>query len=393
MGEVYRAKDSRLARDVAIKILPAALAADPDRLRRFEQEARAAGMLNHPNILTVYDIGSYEGSPYLVSELLEGVTLRERLAEGLLPQRKAVQFATQIANGLAAAHEKGLVHRDLKPENLFLTHDGRVRILDFGLVKLTRPEMAAPAGMALTVSMESHSGTVLGTVGYMAPEQIRGHNTDHRADIFAFGVILYEMLAGKRAFHGDSAVETLNAILKEDPPELPATAVAPLECVMRRCLEKSPTDRFQSAKDLGFALEALSATPSVSLSADVVKPAKSRLRSTLAIVALTAIVILAALVLWMGSSSGEQPTFQRLTYRRGTMFNARFAPDGQTIVYSASWEAKISACCRNGGRSDAEIILNCPAFRAATGVVLELKVLSSRNDNESMFLRVNPDWI
>lgn len=340
MGEVYRAKDSRLARDVAIKILPATLAADPDRLRRFEQEARAAGMLNHPNILTVYDIGSHEGSPYLVSELLEGVTLRERLAEGLLPQRKAVEFATQIANGLAAAHEKGLVHRDLKPENLFLTHDGRVRILDFGLVKLTRPEMAAPAGIALTVSMNTNPGTVMGTVGYMAPEQIRGQDTDSRADIFSFGVILYEMLAGKSAFHGDSAVETLNAILKDDLPELSSQVAAPLERVIRRCVEKSPANRFQSAKDLSFALEALSGTTGVSPPAGVAKPAKSWIRPALTIVALITTVTLGGLVLWMGGRSAEQPVFQRLTYRRGTMFNARFAPDGQTIVYSASWDGQ-----------------------------------------------------
>ena len=262
MGDVYRARDTSLGREVAVKVLPPAFSRDPDRLRRFEQEARAAGMLNHPNILTIYAVGTHEGCPYLVSELLEGETLRDRLqGDGLAP-RKATDYALQMAKGLAAAHEKGIVHRDLKPENLFLTKDGRVKILDFGLAKLTQPMAGSEAQPTLT-----ESGAILGTAGYMSPEQVRGQPADHRADIFAFGVILYEMLSGQRAFQRGSWVESMNAILREEPPRLSESTpgVAPaLERVVWRCLEKSPEERFQSARDLGFALEALSeiSTPS-----------------------------------------------------------------------------------------------------------------------------------
>src|SRR5271163_3144131 len=264
MGEVYRARDARLNRDVAIKILPASFSRDPERLQRFAQESRAAAALNHPNILSIFDIGTAEigeakGAPYVVSELLEGETLRDRLRTGPLNSRKALDFAKQIASGLAAAHEKGIVHRDLKPENLFITNDGRAKILDFGLAKLTRPEADA-SGDAPTQQIATDAGTVMGTVGYMAPEQVRGKAADARADIFAFGAILYEMLSGKRAFHGDSAVDTMSAILKEDPPDLSETNrnVSPaLERVVRHCLEKNPAERFQSARDAAFNLEAL----------------------------------------------------------------------------------------------------------------------------------------
>src|ERR1700689_1990189 len=259
MGEVYRARDSRLNRDVAIKILPTSFSADPDRLQRFAQESRAAAALNHPNILSIYDIGEDRGAPYVVSELLEGETLRERLRNGALTSRKALDYAQQIARGLAAAHEKGIVHRDLKPENIFITDDGRAKILDFGLAKFTRPE-ADSSGDAPTQQIATDAGTVMGTVGYMAPEQVRGKSADSRSDIFAFGAILYEMLSGKRAFHGDSAVDTMSAILKEDPPDLAETDrnVSPaLERVVRHCLEKNPAERFQSAPDVAFNLEAL----------------------------------------------------------------------------------------------------------------------------------------
>ena len=233
MGEVYRATDARLGREVAIKVLPASLATDEDRLRRFEQEARAIGALNHPNILAVYDIGSHEGAPYVVSELLDGDTLRSRIGTSPLPHRKAIDYASQIANGLAAAHDKGIVHRDLKPDNIFVTRDGRVKILDFGLAKLTQTGRTIEAETALLAHAPplTSAGTVLGTVGYMSPEQVRGQPVDHRSDIFSFGVVLYEMLTGRRAFHGDSAVETMNAILKEDPApagdERPAGAASP----------------------------------------------------------------------------------------------------------------------------------------------------------------------
>jgi len=259
MGEVYRARDPRLRREVALKVLPAELSADPDRLRRFEQEAWASSSLNHPNILVVHDIGEQDGRPYVVFELLEGTTLREQLAVGVLPARKALEYAAQIARGLAAAHEKGIVHRDLKPENLFVTRDGRIKILDFGLAKLTTPVSATEETSAPTTPRGTEPGVVLGTVGYMSPEQVRGAPADHRSDIFALGAVLYEMLTGRRAFRGDSAVETLNAILKEEPPEPEtSTSVSPaLHRLLRRCLEKSSEQRFQSASDLSFALEAL----------------------------------------------------------------------------------------------------------------------------------------
>ena len=258
MGEVYRAHDARLGRDVAIKVLPEKFSKDADRLRRFEQEARATGALNHPNVLAVYDAGAHEGSPYIVSELLEGQTLREALGGGAIAPRRAIDYAAQVASGLAAAHDKGLVHRDLKPENLFVTRDGRVKILDFGLAKLTE---GAEDKHSQLPTMASEPGTVLGTVGYMSPEQVRGEAVDHRADIFSFGAILYEMLSGRRAFHRDSAVETMSAILKEEPPDLESKhgSMPPaLDRIVRRCLEKHAERRFQSASDLGFALETLS---------------------------------------------------------------------------------------------------------------------------------------
>jgi serine/threonine protein kinase len=264
MGEVYRAHDSRLGRDVAIKVLPSLLSADSGRLRRFEQEARAAAALNHPNILAVHQMGTYEGAPYLVSELLEGETLREQIKRGRLAVRKAIDYSVQIARGLSAAHEKGIVHRDLKPENLFVTKDGRVKILDFGLAKLTQPQSSSEHS-ALTLTKGTEAGVVMGTAGYMAPEQVRGQTVDHRADIFAFGAVLYEMLAGKRAFQKATSADTMSAILNEDPPgisQVTTNIPAALQRVAHRCLEKNPEQRFQSASDLAFALEALSETSS-----------------------------------------------------------------------------------------------------------------------------------
>jgi serine/threonine protein kinase/Tol biopolymer transport system component len=305
MGEVYRARDSRLGRDVAIKVLPSFLSADSDRLRRFEQEARAAAALNHPNILAVFQMGTYQGAPYLVSELLEGETLREQLKRGRLAVRKAIDYGVQIARGLAAAHEKGIVHRDLKPENLFVTKDGRVKILDFGLAKLTQPQ-AGSDNSALTLTKGTEAGAVMGTAGYMAPEQVRGHTADHRADIFAFGAILYEMLAGKRAFQKPTSAETMTAILNEDPPAISqvTTNLPPaLQRVVHRCLEKNPEQRFQSASDLAFALDALSSTSeaiSRSVTAAAVLP---RLRWYWLGASLF-LLALAGTVLWWRSSLG-----------------------------------------------------------------------------------------
>jgi Tol biopolymer transport system component len=262
MGEVYRARDTRLERIIAIKVLPESLANDAERLQRFEQEARVLSTVSHPNLLAIYDVGTQDGLHYLVSEFLEGQTLRERVGGGVLPQRKVSEYALQIANGLAAAHDKGIVHRDLKPENIFVTRDEHVKILDFGLAKQSEG-VAGVAGESVTISTPGATtpGTVMGTVGYMSPEQVRGQAVDNRSDIFTFGAILYEMVAGRRAFKGESGVETMNAILKEDPPEIDIAQmkVSPgMERIVRHCLEKNPTNRFQSARDLGFALGALS---------------------------------------------------------------------------------------------------------------------------------------
>jgi eukaryotic-like serine/threonine-protein kinase len=341
MGEVYRAHDSRLGREVAVKVLPRGFSVDEERLRRFEQEARAAGALNHPNIIGVYDTGTHEGAPYVVSELLEGETLRARIADSPLPQRKALDYATQIAKGLAAAHERGIVHRDLKPDNLFVTRDGRVKILDFGLAKMSEPTIADSETALATAAPQTTAGTALGTVGYMSPEQVRGQKVDHRSDIFSFGVVLYEMLTGRRAFQGDSAVETMNAILKEDPkpadnggPPLPPG----LDRIVLHCLEKSPEERFQSASDVAFDIEALSGTSSQA----AVKAPAARRRPWLrpAAVALVAAAAGAGLFATARFTAPPPPSpiFQPLTFRRGNISFARFAPDGRTLVYAASWE-------------------------------------------------------
>src|SRR5262245_5509077 len=269
MGEVYRARDTRLGRDVAIKVLPSSFSADQERLHRFQQEACAAGALNHPNILSIYDTGAHDSSPYVVSELLDGQTLRQRTTGTTLPRRKAIDYALQMAHGLAAAHEKGIVHRDLKPENLFLTNDGRVKILDFGLAKLTGTADGSLSQTSIpTRRVDTDPGKVMGTVGYMSPEQVKGRAVDHRSDIFSFGAILYEMLSGLRAFHGESAAETMSAILKEDPPDLSETNhnVSPaLERLVNHCLEKNPEERFHSARDLAFALETISGSTAISV--------------------------------------------------------------------------------------------------------------------------------
>jgi Tol biopolymer transport system component len=347
MGEVYRAHDSRLNRTVAIKVLPASFSADRERLQRFAQEARAAAALNHPNILSIFDIGEEQGAPYVVSELLEGETLRERLRNGPLPIRKVIDYGMQVAKGLAAAHEKGIVHRDLKPENLFLTHDNRVKILDFGLAKLTRPEASTDSGDAPTVQVATEAGLVMGTAGYMSPEQVRGKPADHRSDIFSFGAILFEMISGKRAFHGETSADTMSAILKEEVPELSETArnVPPgLERIVRHCLEKHPAQRFQSAGDLAFDLEALtelSASTKSGAQAAVQQVETAGSRRVVAGAAAVAVLATAMLALgwWIGRGSGASapPQYQQITFRTGSIGNARFTPDG-SIVYSASWD-------------------------------------------------------
>jgi hypothetical protein len=342
MGEVYRARDTRLRRQVALKVLPASVSDDPGRLQRFQQEARAAGALNHPNIIAIHDIGCEGGSSYVVSELLEGETLRERIAGHALPPRKVLEYATQIARGLAAAHERGIVHRDLKPENVFITRDGSVKILDFGLAKLDpRGSLAQLDAMEeSTATSLTEPGTVLGTVGYMSPEQVRGQEADHRSDIFSFGAIFYEMLTGRRAFRGKSAIETMNAILKEEPrqisdvnPDLPAG----LERVVTHCLEKHPEERFQSARDLAFDLEALSHVSTFSgRRLRLMESPWRRARPALIAAGLLALP-LAGFVAARLSTSPQIPTYHRLTFRRGLVGSARFAPSGE-VVYTAAWD-------------------------------------------------------
>jgi Tol biopolymer transport system component len=341
MGEVYRARDPRLARDVAIKVLPAHSSTDGERLRRFELEAKAVGALNHPNLLAVFDTGRHEAGPFVVFELLDGATLRTRLAGKPLAPRHALDYAIQIARGLAAAHDKGIVHRDLKPENLFVTRDGRVKILDFGLAKLRPPlDPGALDADTPTASAMTDAGSILGTVGYMSPEQVRRSPVDHRSDIFSFGSVLYEMLVGKRAFQGETEAETMTAILKADPPSLGETdAKVPVafERVVRHCLEKRPEDRFQSARDLVFDLESLAPASGV-----VVPDGRgvSRCRRLLALVGTGVLGMAIGLggALLERPRSTESPVFEQVTFRRGVIAEARFAPDGQTIVYGAAVE-------------------------------------------------------
>lgn len=351
MGEVYRARDERLNRDVAIKVLPASLSENGDRLHRFEQEAQAAGALNHPNILTVYDVGTNEKAPYVVSELLEGETLRDLLNDGSLSTRKAIDYGTQIALGLAAAHDKGIVHRDLKPDNLFITRDDHVKILDFGLAKLIEPSSGNVSQTDIaTRRIHTDPGTVMGTAGYMAPEQVRGRAVDHRADIFSFGAVLYEMLSGRRAFHRDSAIETLNAILKEEPAELTGTNpnIAPaLERVVWHCLEKVPERRFQSASDIAFALESLSGVtshPSQQTVTALTGLPTSRIftRERLIWVGISAILLAVTLALGFAYFSRSETTAPAVrlaltTPEKVTLpSNITISPDGSRVVFVAT---------------------------------------------------------
>ena len=340
MGEVFRARDERLGRDVAVKLIRPASSANPDHLRRFEQEARAAAALNHPNILAIYDVG-FEGSmPYIVSELLEGKNLRQRLEEGRLSLPEAADYALQIAHGLTAAHERKIVHRDLKPENLFLTTDGRVKILDFGVAKLQAP--AADDRSIESMTTVTKHGAMIGTVAYMSPEQLRGKAVDHRSDIFSFGAILYEMMTGSRAFRGETEVDTMTAVLREEPPvtNLEEAAIPPgYQDIVRHCLEKDPENRFQSAKDLAFALQTLGSSPVRIASPSIKKQPSSFLLPWALVALLTAATVLLAvsqlLYTWVPA-----PAYRRLTFEAGTVYSARFAPDGQSIVYSAAWNDK-----------------------------------------------------
>jgi Tol biopolymer transport system component len=343
-GEVYRARDAKLNREVAIKVLPEVLAKDPAALARFEKEAHAIAALSHPNILAIYDFARDGDVAYAVTELLEGETLRVRMGDQALPARKAIEYGVHVARGIAAAHERGIVHRDLKPENIFITRDGVVKILDFGLAKSTGPLDGGQGGE--TRIADTAVGTVLGTVGYMSPEQVRGLPLDHRTDIFSFGAILYEMLTGRRAFRGDSQVETMSAILKEDPPEF--SEVSPslpgsLDRIVRRCLEKQPSDRFHSAHDLAISLEALSgASTNTSVQAAVaaIAPPRRKISPAVAAVAVLAVgaAAFAAGKMLAAPEPLKAPEFYRLTYRRGPIWYSRMMPDAATFVYSAAWD-------------------------------------------------------
>jgi len=348
MGEVYRARDTELGRDVAVKVLPPSFSADTDRLHRFQQEACAAGALNHSNILSIYDVGKHDSSPYVVSELLEGETLRKRIGGTPLAQRRAIDYALQIVHGLAAAHEKGIVHRDLKPDNIFITNDGRVKILDFGLAKLTQADGNARQTDIPTRRVDTDPGVVMGTVGYMSPEQVRGQPVDHRSDLFAFGAIVYEMLSGQRAFRGDSPADTMSAILREDPPDLSATNrnVSPaLERLVDHCLEKNPEERFHSARDLAFALEALSGS-TVSATETVTMPAitprrlgrRELISWSLAALFLITAVAFAIVALRSATSTKDEELSRFYVYApENTKFGGAtdfISPDGRKLIFN-----------------------------------------------------------
>src|SRR5215831_5362917 len=345
MGEVYKARDTRLSREVAIKVLPAEVASDGSRLKRFEKEARATSALNHPNIVTIYDIGETGSTHWIAMERVEGKTLRETLFGGALPMRKLLPIAAQIADGLARAHEAGIVHRDLKPENVMLTKDGLVKILDFGLAKLTATGSGSDEGSQLPTETGTSPGMMLGTVGYMSPEQAGAQPVDFRSDQFSLGSILYELATGKRAFQEGTAVDTLSAILHDEPRpinEINPEAPAPLRWIVERCLAKEPQHRYASttdlARDLGTMRDRLSEAVS---EPSIARAVPRRGRRVLGVAA--AVVVVAALVgaLLLGKKVARvpQPRFQQLTFRHGMVGGyARFAPQSQTIVYSASWE-------------------------------------------------------
>jgi len=355
MGVVYNAKDARLGREVAIKLLPKAFAEDVDRLRRFEQEAKTLGNLNHPNILSVFDVGSFEGQPYLVMERLLGETLRGRIAGKALTTKKAMEIALQIAQGLSAAHERGIIHRDLKPDNIFLTREGRVKILDFGLAKPAQDQIqGSDSTRALNMPIlpgtsasfpHTAPGTVVGTAGYMSPEQVRGERLDGRSDLFCLGLMLWEMLTGRHPFHGDSAIEIMYAILRDEPPELDPDLHLPLllERVVQRCLAKQPSDRFQSAHDLAFALEAASQSSFVSMtelkSAPVSSTRSKRSGWWIALGTVGALG-LAAMIWLFWHRALPAPNFKRLTFAPGLVDAARFSADGRSIFFTARFQGR-----------------------------------------------------
>jgi Tol biopolymer transport system component len=379
MGEVYRARDSRLGRDVAIKLLPEAFATDANRLTRFEQEARAAGQLNHPNILAVYDLGTHAGAPYIVSELLEGESLRSRLQGGALAPRKTLDYARQIAEGLAAAHEKSIVHRDVKPENLFITNDGRIKILDFGIAKLTRPSDGTARHVGLPT--ETADGIVVGTAAYMSPEQVRGEPVDARSDLFSVGAVISEMLTGRPAFARGTSAETTAAILKEDPPApLPANVPLALERIVSRCLEKAREARFQSARDLAFGLEVLSGTHPTAAPATVVRAAR-RWRVALGV---AVVVVLSFLIaVWSWRTWGTAPPhddnplanaeIKLLTNWEGTQEAAEISPDGKFVAFLSDHDGEFDLWLHQVGTNQfSNLTRNLPALGGSGLIIRKL---------------------
>jgi len=353
MGEVYRAKDTKLGREVAVKVLPAGMAGDPEALARLEREASAVARLSHPNILAIHDFGKDGETAYAVMELLEGETLRVRLEHGALPVRRAVDLAVQMAEGLAAAHEKGIVHRDLKPENIFVTGDGRVKLLDFGLAKQTDPGTGADSRLQ-TVEQHTRPGTVMGTAGYMSPEQVRGESVDHRSDIFSFGAVLYEMLTGRRAFERATAADSMSAILKEDPPEIAANGSGPspaLERIVRHCLEKKPGERFHSARDVAFALQALSGSAAPSGPAIAIARRSWRLWPLVA--AFIAAAGLTAWVAWMlvPRKPSREERLVRFTIpapeKSSFAGSIALSPDGRELAFITSSNGRASLWVRS----------------------------------------------
>jgi hypothetical protein len=348
MGEVWRARDTRLQRDVAVKVLPSELSSDAGRLRRFEKEARSASALNHPNIVTIYDIGSVDSVSYIAMELVDGKTLRELLFTGPLPIKKLLPIASQVADGLAKAHEAGIVHRDLKPENLMMTKDGRVKILDFGLAKLTYTGTGSGEGTNLPTESGTDAGVVMGTVGYMSPEQASGQPIDFRSDQFSFGSILYELLTGKRAFAKPMGAQTLAAIIEQEPEPITALSPqtpAPVRWIVERCLAKDPDERYGTTRDLARELASVRDHLSEISGATGTTEGSARRRTILPAAAIALAMLAAAGAIYMavrGSRDARAADlrFQQITFRRGWIHGARFAPDGQTIVYGGQWEGR-----------------------------------------------------
>ena len=389
MGEVWKAKDLRLERTVALKVLPEKYFEDRERVKRFEREAKLLAALNHPNVAGIFAFEEISGRHFLAMELLEGSTLREVLRDGAIPLRKALDIAVQIARGLSAAHAAGIVHRDLKPENIFLTKDGLVKILDFGLAKPAPQSGRENLTEAETASVLTEAGTVMGTVDYMAPEQLRGEPADRRTDLFSFGVVLHEMLGGRSPFRLAAPAETMSAILREDPPSLPEAVPPGLALVVNRCLEKKPEERFQTASDLGFALGPLSG-----ISPPAAGASPSRGRPRLAILLLAALTVAAGLgaMYVLGKRAGviPSPTYKRLTFRRGQVSEARFAPDGQTILYAAAWERKPREVFLTRADSKESRPLGIPGVSAILSVSpsAELLVLHRSGEGRSALAQV-----